>query len=299
MRRTEEGKAGLGADRAEPLFRLRGGGTPGTPSLQGHPLGTPRVPTGAAPLAALGALPDAGPGPPPPAPSPADRSGPGRAQGDGEEDTREGERARAPLTVASVAASRRQSPPPAPLQHQQQQPRGRRLPPPGSSARGGGERDAPPPPPRGRAGARRQEKTRRRLLPARSAAAPAPGPAAQCLSPAPTPGPRPEPRTAASLSAPAAAREPSASRPARPPSRPQILMRTGMEGRCEGSPQRPGLRGFSSFRLAAHFLKMFPELAGHTRELHSVLTTACQRGADFFFPPLLRQTQGEKSLGTG
>ncbi|XP_047553014.1 proline-rich proteoglycan 2-like [Lutra lutra] len=146
---------------------------------------------------------------------------------------------------------RRQSPPPAPLQ-QQQQPRGRRLPPPGSSARGGGERDAPPQPPRGRAGARRQEKTPPRLLPARSTSAPAPGRAARRLSPAPRlrahPGPRPEPSTAASLSAPAAAWEPRSSRPARPPSSPRIPLRTGMGGRCGGSPQRPGPRGFSSFR---------------------------------------------------
>lgn len=108
---------------------------------------------------------------------------------------------------------------------------------------------------------------------------PPPAAAARRLNPAPgpprPPRPLPERRTAASLSAPATAGEPSASRPARPPSRPQNLMRTGMGGRGEGSPQRPGPRGFSSFRLVARFLKVFPELASHTGELYSVLTTAC------------------------
>lgn len=135
-RRGKESKLHLEADggregrarrsQGRPLFRLRGGAPQGPPASRATRSGLPGSPSGAAPLAALGALPDAGPGPPPPAPSPADGSGPGRAQGEGEEGTREGEMARAaprsppprsPPVVATcptaAAAAAARPPPPA------------------------------------------------------------------------------------------------------------------------------------------------------------------------------------------
>lgn len=156
LRRAEEGKAGVGADRAGHFSgsRTSAPGTPWPPRppsrdsaavLRGGPARGTRPPHGLRP----------GPGPQPGGQERARRGG-GTGKGRGP----------APrLAHRCRRLESRQSPPPAPLQ---QQP-----PPPGSWARGGGEGDAPPP--RGRAGARRQEKTRPRLLPARSVVARPPG----------------------------------------------------------------------------------------------------------------------------
>ena len=79
LRRAEEGKAGLGADRAG-HFSGSGRSTPGTAGRQGHRPGDPCGPSGAARRAGLG-LP-LGRRARPPAPSRAGRSGPGGEGGE-------------------------------------------------------------------------------------------------------------------------------------------------------------------------------------------------------------------------